>query len=163
MDEVWKPYKDTPYEVSSLGNVRRIGEDLNRRPITLKNGYDTIMFSINGKVSCKYVHRLVAETFIPNPKNLCQINHKNHNKRDNRIKNLEWCNAEYNVQDAQGKQIIVCDNKNNIVKKFASIRACERFFNYGHRSLNIYIDSNRLRNNLLFYSYNKYKELGGEG
>lgn len=44
------------------------------------------------------VHRIIAETFIPNPLNLPIINHKNENKHDNRISNLEWCSVRYNLR-----------------------------------------------------------------
>ena len=106
MIEVWKTCGNAPYEVSNLGNVRRVSSTQNRKPILLKNGYLTIMFSIEGKVYCKYVHRLVADAFIANPNNLPEINHINRNRRDNRVENLEWCDRLYNIQDAVGKILL---------------------------------------------------------
>lgn len=57
------------------------------------NGYKTV--TINGKTN--YVHRLVALTFIPNPNNYPCINHKDENKSNNNVENLEWCIHEYNM------------------------------------------------------------------
>ena len=45
---------------------------------------------------CRYIHRIIAETFLPNPENLPQVNHKDENKQNNRADNLEWCTAHYN-------------------------------------------------------------------
>ena len=58
-----------------------------------KTGYLTVQ--INRKN--KFIHRLVAKAFIPNPENLPQINHKNECKIDNRVENLEWCSSSYNI------------------------------------------------------------------
>lgn len=60
-------------------------------------GYLQICFLDNGKAKFYKVHRLVAETFLPNTNNLPQINHLNEDKTDNRIENLEWASAKYNV------------------------------------------------------------------
>lgn len=59
-------------------------------------GYFKILLSKNKKQYTRNVHRLVAETYIPNPNNLPVINHKNEIKNDNRVENLEWCTHQYN-------------------------------------------------------------------
>jgi len=60
-----------------------------------RNGYFGISL---GAHNYKLVHRLVAETFIPNPKGFSQVNHKNGDKTDNRVENLEWCSAKENIR-----------------------------------------------------------------
>ena len=159
MNEVWKTCTGAPYEVSNMGNIRRKGSSINRKAIPIKNGYLTVMFSINGEVSCRYIHRLVADAFIDNPNKLPEVNHINRNKHDNRVENLEWCSRLYNEQHAIGKDIVVCTKEGVFLKHFSSLRECERFYHYGHKSLNIYIDSEKIRDSKLFYTYNKYLEL----
>lgn len=112
MEEIWKPVKgfEGYYEVSNLGRVRSIDrvvvdnvrncERLLKGKILIQrnnsNGYMGIMFCKEHKLYNKYVHRLVAETFIPNPDNLPQVNHKDEDKSNNRADNLEWCTSFYN-------------------------------------------------------------------
>ena len=64
------------------------------------NGYLMVTLCKNGKTKSYYVHRLIAEAYIPNPDNKPQVNHKNGNKTDNRIENLEWVTISENRQHA---------------------------------------------------------------
>lgn len=98
VEEIWRPvvgYEN--YEVSSLGRVRNFKTEQIRTLEKTRNGYLRVTLKINCIQYHKLVHRLVAEAFIPNPYNLPQINHINENKLDNRVENLEWCNAKYNA------------------------------------------------------------------
>jgi hypothetical protein len=67
-------------------------------PATKKaNGYQEVSLSVNGKNKVYLVHRLIAETYLDNPDNLPQVNHKDENKTNNSVSNLEWCTAKYNT------------------------------------------------------------------
>ena len=67
-----------------------------KTPSINKDEYYIVGLSKNGKRKSFYVHRLLAETFIPNPDNLPQVNHKDENKLNNSLDNLEWCTQSYN-------------------------------------------------------------------
>ncbi len=87
------------YQVSNLGKIKRIDRSIEKvlKPGTQKRGYLYVNLCKDGKASTCRVHRLVAETFIPNPDNLPQVNHKDENKANNDYLNLEWCNEKYNM------------------------------------------------------------------
>lgn len=109
-NEVWKTYPEFPFvEVSTFGRVRTLnrvvtrekgmyvvkGRVLKQHPII--GGYLQVTFSVNGKTVTRYVHRLVAQTFLPNPDDLPEVNHKDNNPSNNNVSNLEWCTGEYNI------------------------------------------------------------------
>ena len=89
--EIWKTIKDHPkYEVSDLGNVRHITRKQIRIPQDNGNGYKFIQIKENGKAVRFYIHRAVAEAFIPNPEGKEFVNHLDECKSNNAASNLEW-------------------------------------------------------------------------
>ncbi len=113
-NEVWRPVDgfEGYYEVSNYGRVRSIKRivtiknrwhDIQRRyggTITRghidNNGYMAICLQADGRKKYTKVHILVAKAFIENPSNYHQVNHKDENKSNNCVENLEWCTAKYN-------------------------------------------------------------------
>ena len=116
MEEIWKDVKEFEgiYQVSNKGRVRTLDRTCNvvsstGRPYKIRvsgkiiainkypNGYAYVNIHIDGKRGTRLVHRLVAESFIPNPDKLPQVNHKDENITNNCAENLEWCTAKYNA------------------------------------------------------------------
>ena len=93
-EEIWKPVEglEDKYLVSNLGRFFSKTRNAIMKQQTDKDGYCVI--GLGGKI-CR-AHRIVAQAFIPNPDNLPHINHKDGNKENNNIENLEWCTPEYN-------------------------------------------------------------------
>jgi len=95
MREKWMVLDEFPeYSISTLGRVRRDSTGRIRQLITSR-GYAQTMLGKEKKN--KSVHRLVGLTFLSNPSNLPQINHKNGDKLDNRVENLEWVTCKENI------------------------------------------------------------------
>ena len=94
--EVISGYED--YSVSNFGNVvsRKFNNDRILKQRIDRDGYKRVHLSNNGIAKYLFVHRLVAQAFIPNPDNLPQVNHIDEDKANNRVDNLEWCDAKYN-------------------------------------------------------------------
>jgi hypothetical protein len=88
------------YKVSTLGDIYSIRNGITLKCPTSEGGYPLVCLCVENKPKTLLVHRIVAETFIPNPLNLPQVNHINGVKTDNRVKNLEWVTCLENVKHA---------------------------------------------------------------
>ena len=132
--EVWKSIMgyEGLYEVSNLGRVRSLDREIVRYNGThikrgkmkaicnISNGYKGVNLCKDGKQKTHKVHRLVAQAFLPNPNNLPQVNHKDEDKTNNRVDNLEWCNNEYNINYSWAIPIMSLNPINGEVIKYAS-------------------------------------------
>lgn len=115
MKEAWKPVKgyENYYEVSNLGRIKslartvswknRAGNISSRQdgekiiaPDVLQTGYVRVKFRVGGIVKAYSVHRIVAEHFIDNPSGKPCVNHKDGNRTNNKVNNLEWCTYSEN-------------------------------------------------------------------
>ena len=144
MEEIWKNIKGlTGYQISNLGRVKSLAKNIvkgniiqhrNERILTPHlniDGYLCININYNHKNRKYFIHRLIAENFIPNPNNYPCINHKDENKLNNSISNLEWCTFKYNVNygtamqrriEKQSKSVIQYDLQGNKIAEYKSIK-----------------------------------------
>lgn len=104
MEEILKPIQDfDDYYISNFGNVYSKKSGFLKKLIPALDGqknYLLIGLSRNGQRHRKLVHRLVAQAFIPNPHQLPEVNHKDKNKKNNHVSNLEWCTRKENLEDS---------------------------------------------------------------
>lgn len=140
-NEVWKDIKgyEGKYQISNTGRVRSMCNNGKKReepfilkPIKHYKGYLRVYLWKNSKQKTFLIHRLVAEAFIPNPNNYLEINHKDENKQNNNVNNLEWCTRKYNMnynglnKKRNSKKIIQYDIKNNFIKEWECIMEVQR-------------------------------------
>lgn len=150
MLEKWKDIKgyEGLYQVSNTGKIKalqRFHKTSNYSSIgyiakekiktvfySKQDSYGRVGLNKNGKTTRKYIHRLVAEAFIPNPYNLPEVNHKDENKKNNCVENLEWCSRKYNnnygkrnkqvsIKNTKKRKIYQYDLSNNLIKIWNSI------------------------------------------
>ena len=151
-NEIWKDIKgyEGLYQISNKGRVKslrraiRVAEKLGGfrvkgERILLhdvgKFGYHRVHLLKNHKGKHLLVHRLVADAFIDNPMNLPQINHKDENKGNNVVSNLEWCTAKYNSNYGDRTErtavakfipVSVFDMEGQLVQDFESLKEAEQ-------------------------------------
>lgn len=145
MQEIWKDISgyEGIYQVSNFGNIKSLERyfptknpkkpiaHINEKILKLrtdKKGYLNVGLTKNGKFRTIQVHRIVAEAFIPNPENMPQVNHKDENKSNNNVNNLEWCSRKYNCnygtrnlkigKSSCKNRVIQCDLEGNPIKIF---------------------------------------------
>ena len=121
---IWKPLNgwENTHVISSEGIIKKLPyiDTLGRywgertiKPFKSRSGYLVAYLDYHGKTERTSVHRLVARTFIPNPLNLPQVNHKDEDKTNNNVSNLEWCDQSYNQKygTARARAIQTCNTK----------------------------------------------------
>lgn len=145
--EIWKPVKEFEgkYEVSNYGRIKSFSrKEIILKPAVDKDGYLFVRLYNNKIYKTFKVHRLVANTFIPNPNNYPQINHINEDKTDNRVDNLEWCTANYNINYgnrtrksamSKSKPVIQYSKEGVIIMEWLSCSEVERELGYSHQNI----------------------------
>lgn len=161
--EIWKKHPEiVGIEVSTLGRVRTLDRLVSSRGNETRlakgkvlnqyenaGGYLYVHFRMNGKLVNKYVHRLIAEVFIPNQDNLPQVNHKDCNRKNNNIKNLEFCTISYNAKyrekfgissaETQGHPLLAINLSTLEVDRFRSQSEASRVLELKQQSINAVI------------------------
>jgi hypothetical protein len=103
----WKPVVgyEGYYEVSNMGDVFNCKKGFVLKK-SCSHGYDTVRLTKETIRKNGSVHRIVSEAFVSNPLGLKEVNHKNANKKDNRVENLEWCTRAENMIHANNLGLI---------------------------------------------------------
>lgn len=136
--EEWKDIRgyEGLYQVSSEGRVKSVKRNIFRVYNDNGYGYFMVLLSKDGEKKPFYVHRLVAEAFIPNPENLPQVNHRNEQKHQNNVENLEWCSSKYNMNygtarerqvEKQRKKVYQYTKEGELVREFDGVNQCAEF------------------------------------
>lgn len=151
MNEIWKPVKNYEgyYQISNLGNIRSIERittsknNVNRRYKSRQlktslneNRYVVVVVRVNNVHYNFKIHRLVAESFIPNPDNKATVNHIDGNKQNNNVLNLEWSTHSENIKHAfknnlnnnenQYKPVLQYSKQGEFIHRFNSISEAKK-------------------------------------
>lgn len=168
--EIWKVI-DHPsigsfpnYMVSNMGRVKSLNYNKTDREWIMKAtksklGYLQVGFRIKGKQKRFYVHRLVALMFIPNTENLLCINHKDEDKTNNTIENLEWCTHHYNNTYGTRVERVVKKYETSIAFKEAIARQYKTVYQYTTDGVlvNIFPSVAEMEKQTEYYGYNVSK------
>ena len=144
--EIWKDIKgfEGIYKVSNKGKIKNKFNRIRKTKLNYENGYEYIGLRKEGKYYWKFVHKIVAETFIPNPKGYSIVNHIDEDKTDNRAENLEWCTQKYNmnygtarlkISKGNSKKVYQYDLKGKLVNVFYGAREAGRILKIRHQGI----------------------------
>lgn len=169
--EIWKPIYgyETYYQISNTGSVRSLPRIIKLKkgarkvaaktikPRLNNSGYLEVRLSKYDITSTKFVHGLLAETFIPNPERKKEVNHKSGIKTDNRLSNLEWCSHAENMKHAYQLGLCKSNLKQSPVidicsgKTFPSIRKAAEFNDLKYATCKGYLSGTRTNPTCLRY------------
>ena len=148
MDEIWRDIENYEglYKISNKGRVKSLykGSERILRPVIDKYGYMFVYLCNNNVRKYFKLHRLVAQAFIPNPYNLPEVNHKDENKKNNCVENLEWIthidNCNYGtrnkrVGDSRSKPILQYSKSGEFIKELPSSREAERILGIANQHI----------------------------
>lgn len=171
MNEIWKALPGfLGVEVSTLGNVRTLDKLVSSEEYTRfikghvlkqcndKDGYLMVHIPIDGKSITKKVHRLVAETFIANHNGLPMVNHKDCNRKNNNVDNLEFCTASYNNHyrekfgNAKGLPVLAVNLATLEVHRFPSQMEAGRVLGFGQGHISAVIKGKRKQSNGFWFT-----------
>ncbi len=139
--EEWRDIKgyEGYYQISNLGRVKSLPRDVGsnrcKKEIIMKtsldkDGYENLVLRKDGKQKHFRVNRLVAEAFLENPNNYPQVNHKDEDKTNNNVNNLEWCSPKYNInygsRTEKASRKVICVTTGKI---FKSIAEASKYYN----------------------------------
>lgn len=171
MEEQWINIYNNLYAVSNLGNVKanerkvqtktgiRHYKERILKPEITADGHLRVVLCEAGIKKRVFVHKLVAEAFIPNPNNLPIINHKDENPANNCVENLEWCTIAYNnaynnrhqrIGDAEGYDVYVFNSNNVFIEKLPSIAEAARKYDINNTTMWRRTQDEKLVNNHYF-------------
>lgn len=119
------------YQINKLGEIKTLRSNKIMKYGYTTKGYKQVGLYKNKKCKHLYVHRLVAETFIPNFNNLPLVNHKDENRQNNCVDNLEWCTNQYNLkygntQKNKKRKVLQYDLYGNFIKEWECIIDVEK-------------------------------------
>ena len=135
----WRQVKEHPnYEVNYYGDIRHKQRKKILKPRSNNGGYLYVNFVVNGNRKNFAVHRIVANVFIPNPKDYSEVNHIDYNKQNNCVDNLEWVSSSQNKNHAyqkeinhisRGKSVEQLDKQGNSIKIYSSVSQAAKELN----------------------------------
>lgn len=149
LDERWVPIKgyESSYEVSNLGRIKsNVRHGTIKKQTKVHNGYLTVTLHKNGTAKRIKVHRLVAQAFIPNPDGLATVNHKDENKSNNKVENLEWMSQHDNnnhgtrnarIQSTTGHSVVGTNIHDGSKIYFPSVQSANMNFTKSRGSGNV--------------------------
>lgn len=167
MEEIWKDIKgyEGLYQISNLGRVKslarvifeidgkeRVSKEKILQSKRISSGYRAVILYKDGKGKTMYIHRLVAQAFLYNGNNYTDVNHKDGNKENNTLANLEWVTRSYNIKHAyntglrkayidKAKEaalkvksfpVLQFDNNNVLIAEYSSITQASLQTNISH-------------------------------